>query len=110
MLLTRLANGTHYPLMVSEGNGGVYSWVSEVRPGDHFDFFFDPNATYREFLIASSTIGRLIISTDDTVEYVQITIICEGEELSMKGSRRPQPRGRRESPLSRFLEWLGWRN
>ena len=74
MLKTRFHNKTSEEVELKEGNGGVYSFLQNLKSNDHYDVVFDPNATYREYWVGSNSKGSITISSDDCVENENITI------------------------------------
>ena len=104
MLTTTIINASGYPLELKEGNAGVYSKLSQLRDGASFAVSIDPSSTYREFLIGSSTIDPLTITTDDISLFEVITVIWKNGELNMEQKPRNPPKTVSKSYLSEILK------
>lgn len=107
MLKTTFHNATGETFELKEGNAGVYSHLTTLKDGKTFDVTFDPNATYREYWVGSTTKGLVVtITSDDCNDNSNIKVL-HGGRLD-KTPRNPQSKGTADHKRPSW--WHFWRH
>jgi hypothetical protein len=75
MVATEIKNGTDGNLYLKEGGAGVYRDIKVLDPGKKQIIEIDPNQTYREYLVVSTTGDKVFVTSDDCIDNSIITII-----------------------------------
>ena len=101
---THIINETNQTFQLKEGNAGAFRLLRDLnakgKDGYKFSIKVDPNATYREYMVATGKKGKsIIITSDDFSEYKVIKIVEEapppgappGTSVTYK-SERSEPR------------------
>jgi hypothetical protein len=105
MLTTTFHNDTGETFELKEGNAGVYTHLTTLKDGKTFDVTFDPNATYREYWVGSTTKGMFVtITTDDCTDNDHIKVM-KGGGLD-KSRRSPHPKGDAKHKKQWWHTWL----
>lgn len=72
---TNIVNKTKQSFELKEGNAGAYRFLKQLDPGAKVSIKVDPNATYREYVVATGKKGESIfLTSDDFSEYKVIDI------------------------------------
>lgn len=106
MLTTTFQNSTGETFELKEGNAGVYSPLATLKDGQTYDVTFDPNATYREYWVGSTTKGMVVtITSDDCTDHKYITVMKGGRLDKIR--RLQQPKG---DVKQKKQWWNTWRH
>ena len=78
MPVTKINNGTNQKICLRNLHAGMPFILVEIAGGS-FDIKIDPNpnSTYRDYIFEVGNIGSVRISTDDLVDFSEITIFEE---------------------------------
>lgn len=91
MLTTTFHNKTGETFELKEGNAGVYSHLKTLEDGKTYDVTFDPNATYREYWVGSTTKGMVVtITSDDCTAHKEIKVMKGGRLDKIERSQQPK--------------------
>lgn len=92
---TRFVNETAIPFVLKEGNAGVYRDICTLQakpPNNEHSISMDPNATYREYVVATGIKGEVVLVTsDDCADNSTIRIVKDEKDdkkYSFKGDLR----------------------
>lgn len=116
---TLFVNCTDKVFELKEGNAGVFRNVailhSQKDPNakNKFKVNLDPNATYREYAVATGMTGeKVLVTSDDCYDSSTITIVKKGgvyvAETSPRHSKSPKPvnEANDQSMLQNIWIWL----
>lgn len=112
---TKFVNATATTFALKEGNAGVYTHVCNLgvnAPDNQHSVEIDHNATYREYVVATSIQGqKVLVTSDDCAEFSRIEIIKNDDVLNpytYKGYERADAKGKSEG--SGLFGWLKFWN
>lgn len=73
---TEIVNSTGELFDLKEGNAGAFRFFKQLKAGEKVSIKVDPNATYREYMVATTpTPGKpILLTSDDFSEFKVITI------------------------------------
>lgn len=81
---TRFVNNTAIPFVLKEGNAGVYRDICTLQakpPNNEHSISMDPNATYREYVVATGIKGEtVLVTSDDCADNSTITIVKDEKD------------------------------
>lgn len=83
-----MINATKNKIILKEGNAGVYSVLGTLKQGESKTLKVSPNATYREYWFAADperTEDKIILTSDDCMEYKEVTLVEEKGKISWTG-------------------------
>jgi len=75
---TDIINKTNQSFELKEGNAGAYRFLKQLDPGTKYSIKVDPNATYREYMVATGKKGESIFLTSDDFSEYKVIDIEEG--------------------------------
>ena len=115
---TLFVNCTDKVFELKEGNAGVFRNVATLQPRNEptknkFKINLDPNATYREYVVATGMTGeKVLVTSDECYDSVTIKIVKKDNvymaETSPRGSK--SPKGGKEAneqfKLQNLWNWL----
>lgn len=106
MVTTIFENATDLEFNLKEGNAGVYTNIATLHPNKQntHNVDIDPNATYREYVVATGVEGqKVFVTSDDCADNERITIVKKGDtydkEVVVRGNTNNTP----EQRLKRFF-------
>lgn len=106
MLKTTFHNITGETFELREGNAGVYAHLATLKDGKTHEVTFDPNATYREYWVGSTTKQMVItITSDDCTDHKEIKVMKGGELDKIPRSQQPKGDAKHKRPW-----WHNWRH
>lgn len=106
MVTTVFDNATDLEFSLKEGNAGVYTNIATLQPNQKntHNVDIDPNATYREYVVATGVEGqKVFVTSDDCADNEQITIIKNGDGYGMKFVKRDTSKASAVQPTKRFF-------
>lgn len=81
---TKFVNNTATPFVLKEGNAGVYRDICTLQakpPNNEHSISMDPNATYREYVVATGIKGEtVLVTSDDCADNSTITIVKDKKD------------------------------
>lgn len=81
---TKFVNNTTTPFVLKEGNAGVYRDICTLQakpPYNEHSISMDPNATYREYVVATGIKGEtVLVTSDDCADNSTITIVKDKKD------------------------------
>lgn len=81
---TMFVNDTLTPFVLKEGNAGVYRDICTLQakpPHNQHSISMDPNATYREYVVATGIKGEtVLVTSDDCADNSTITIVKDEKD------------------------------
>ena len=92
---TLFVNCTDKVFELKEGNAGVFRNVATLQPQNDktknsYKINLDPNATYREYVVATGMTGeKVLVTSDECYDSSTIEIVKENDKYVAK----PSPRG-----------------
>jgi hypothetical protein len=114
---TLFVNCTNEVFELKEGNAGVFRNVATLQPKDDptkskFKINLDPNATYREYVVATGMAGeKVLVTSDECYDSKTIKIVKKDDvykaETSPRGSKSPKG-GKEANDLSKFQNIWNW--
>lgn len=106
MVTTVFDNATDLPFDLKEGNAGVYTNIARLEPNQKntHNVDIDPNATYREYVVATGVEGqKVFVTSDDCADNAKITIVKKGDSYDMEVVARDTNRTTKDQHLKRFF-------
>jgi hypothetical protein len=107
---TKFVNATTIPFALKEGNAGVYAHVCNLgvnAPNNQHSIEIDPNATYREYVVATGIEGqKILVTSDECTEFSTIRIVKDDvqDAYVIDGVKRAD--AKRKSEGSGLFGWL----
>lgn len=106
MVTTVFDNATDIEFNLKEGNAGVYTNIAKLLPNkqNKHNVDIDPNATYREYVVATGVEGqKVFVTSDDCADNEKITIVKNGDGFDMEVVARDTNRRTPDQRMKRFF-------
>lgn len=114
---TLFVNCTDEVFELKEGNAGVFRNVATLQSKkdltkNKYKINLDPNATYREYVVATGMAGeKVLVTSDECYDSSTIKIVKKGDvyvaETSPRGSKSPKG-GKEANDQSKFQNMWNW--